>query len=512
MIYYKNECNNFEYEFEDILKLFFNKDEIKKIEGPWDKDSGAFLFCRFEKDLELRILIDIRESSGKYYEQTSIPVSDAVISINSNLNSVKSQNEYNLSAERDLLKKTRKTFKRKLFILLQNYTGKVVPWGVMTGIRPAKLVNEFLDMGYDKEHVIKALTEDYFVSENKAQLLYEVAVNQRELFMDSASDTVSLYIGIPFCPTRCLYCSFSSSTIGQYKKVVDLYLEALLKEIKHTQELIRSRGQRIESIYIGGGTPTSINPIQLGNLLQGIEAHLDLSSLMEYTLEAGRPDTIDTDKLKIIKNSRVSRISINPQTMNASTLERIGRYHTPEEVERAFYTARELGFDNINMDVICGLPGENIKMFENTMVRIKKLKPQSLTVHTIAIKRASRLNLEMDNYSLIREYDQVAEMVETAREYASDMGMEPYYLYRQKNILGNLENVGYSLKGRECLYNIQIMEERQSIYACGAGAVTKIVFPENRIERVFNVKSVEEYLARIDEMNMRKEQLLVNSQ
>lgn len=508
MIFYKNECNSFDYEFEDVIKLFFLKDDMIKIDGPWDQNSGAFLFCRFDKSPVFSILIDISDSHRNLYKQTRIAIPDALILKLGDLSFDKSEEKNYLSDERELLKDIRKVFKRKLFLLLQSYTGKAIPWGVMTGIRPAKLVNEFLDLGNDKEQVIKTLVEDYYVAESKAQLLYNVAVNQRELFMDSASDTVSLYIGIPFCPTRCLYCSFSSSTIGQYKKVVDSYLDALLKEIKHTQELIRNRGLKIESIYVGGGTPTSVNPAQLDRLLKGIETHLDLTFLKEYTLEAGRPDTIDTDKLKVIRNSRVSRISINPQSMNASTLERIGRNHTPEEVEKAFYTARELGFDNINMDVICGLPGENIEMFENTMERIEKLKPESLTVHTMAIKRASRLTLEMDNYSLLREYEQVAEMVEAARKYASGMGMEPYYLYRQKNILGNLENIGYSLKGRECLYNIQIMEERQSIYACGAGAVTKIVFPDNRIERAFNVKSVEEYLGRIDEMLSRKEQVI----
>lgn len=492
MIYYKNECDFLDYEFEDVIKLFFLKDELQKTEGPWEQISGAFLFCWPASDEHHVTDIKIRLKSDGFDETISLPVTGGLNKLG--------------------LKALKKAFKRKLFLVLQKYTGKVIPWGVMTGIRPAKLANELIDQGLDKNQILETLIRDYFVTEHKASLLYEVAMNQRELFRNSGDNRVSLYIGIPFCPTRCLYCSFSSSTLRQYRNSVNTYIETLLKEITHTGQLLEQHKFKLESIYIGGGTPTSIASDQLDSLLKGIEDRLDLSALKEYTLEAGRPDTIDDEKLKVIRNSRVSRISINPQSMNAATLERIGRNHTPTEVETAFNMARELGFDNINMDVICGLPGENVDMFKQTMDKIAKLAPDSITVHTMALKRASRLALEMDEYSLHEEYEQSAEMVESAREYALSMGLEPYYLYRQKNILGNLENVGYSKKGKECLYNIQIMEERQSIYACGAGAVTKIVFPENRIERAFNVKSVEEYIGRIDEMLQRKEALLLNKE
>ncbi len=493
MIFYRNTCDSFDYEFEDIIKLFFLKDELVKIDGPRDTDSGAFLLCCFSREDGQGLKINIRLQAENFDEQADIPVSeDGPDSKGQDIN-------------KPYIKSLKKKFKRELFLLLQKYTGKIIPWGVMTGIRPTKLVNELLDGGAGKERILKTLTEDYYVTDNKARLLFDVAVNQRELFKNSVPGSVSLYIGIPFCPTRCLYCSFSSSTIGQYKKSVDKYLDALLKEIAHASGLIKSKGLKIESVYIGGGTPTSVSSLQLDRLLRGIEDLLDLSCLKEYTLEAGRPDTIDFEKLSVVRRSRVSRISINPQSMNSATLERIGRNHTPAEVEKAFGIARELGFDNINMDVICGLPGEDPVMFKATMERIAQFNPESITVHTMAIKRASRLTQELDSYSLHREYRQVAEMVESAREYASLMGLEPYYLYRQKNILGNLENVGYSKKGRESLYNIQIMEERQSIFACGAGAVSKFVFPDNRIERAFNVKSVEEYLGRTDEMLERKE-------
>jgi oxygen-independent coproporphyrinogen-3 oxidase len=250
-----------------------------------------------------------------------------------------------------------------------------------------------------------------------------------------------------------------------------------------------------------------IDLVYVTKLLKGIEEYLDFSKVKEYTIEAGRPDTINIDKLKVIKNSRVTRISINPQTMNAVTLEKIGRKHSPEDIEKAFFMAREMGFDNINMDLICGLPGEDVGMFKSTLEKIKVMQPDSLTVHTMAIKRASRLTEEKENYHLETQYQQVSEMVDLAREYASEMGLVPYYLYRQKNILGNLENVGYSKINKKCLYNIQIMEEKQTILACGAGATSKFVFSNNRLERAFNVKSVEEYIKRIDEMIKRKTKL-----
>lgn len=490
MIYFRNECNCFDYEFEDVIKLFFLPNEIKKIEGPWNECSEALLFC--SKGIhEGQECINIMLKDKDFEELFSIPC-DNIFD----------------SEDKQSIKPIKRIIKRKLFLLLSKYTGKTIPWGILTGIRPTKLVNEYLDKGINREDILLVLKKDYFVTKDKASLLYEVAANQRELFLNSNKNSVSIYIGIPFCPSRCLYCSFSSSTISQYKKMIDTYVDTLLKEIQQTANLIQANNFELESIYIGGGTPTSLNLQQLSRLLEGIETFLDFSHLKEYTLEAGRPDTIDMEKLQVIKNSRVTRISINPQTMNAITLEKIGRKHSAEDVEKAFYMARDMGFDNINMDLICGLPGEDVGMFKNTLEKISLMMPDSLTVHTMAVKRASRLTEERENYCLETECQQASEMVDMAGEYASKMGLNPYYLYRQKNILENLENVGYSQKHKECLYNIQIMEERQSIFACGAGAVTKVVFPHNRIERAFNVKSVEEYISRIDEMIERKNNLI----
>jgi oxygen-independent coproporphyrinogen-3 oxidase len=485
MVFYKNYSNYFDYEFEDVIKLFFLPQELTKVDGPWDKFSGAFILCELieaEEQEQLMLRVNYKDFDETEY-----------LSITCQKNS-----------DKDSTKKLRRKFKRILFKLLTNATGKTIPWGIMTGIRPAKLVNEFIDKGIGREEIMTKLKDDYYVARDKAVLLCEVAENQRKLFLNSNENSISMYVGIPFCPTRCLYCSFSSSTTAQYKKVIDLYVDTLLKEIKHTAKLIADNNFKIESIYIGGGTPTSLEAHQLSNLLEGMEEYLNYDTLKEYTIEAGRPDTINSDKLSVIKNSSVTRISINPQTMNADTLERIGRKHSPEDIERAYYMARSMGFDNINMDLICGLPGEDADMFAATLEKIRALAPDSLTVHTMAIKRASRLTEEMESYNLAIEYQQVSQMVNMARKFAEEIELFPYYLYRQKNILGNLENIGYSRKNKECLYNIQIMEERQSILACGAGAASKFVYPGNRIERAFNVKSVEEYIGRIDEMIERK--------
>lgn len=490
MLYFKNECNSFDYELDDVIKLFFLPEEIRRTDEPWDKRTEAFLLCYKNSD-EGQEFLNIKIESDNYFEVTKIPCRGIFD-----------------SEDRETVKDFKRSLKRRLFEILVNYTGKTIPWGIMTGIRPTKLVNEFLDEAKDKDTIISILNKDYFVTDKKAKLLYEVAVNQRDIFKDTRPNYVSVYIGIPFCPTRCLYCSFSSSTISQYKKVIDAYVSTLLKEIKQAGAIIKDNNLQIESIYIGGGTPTSLNVMQLSRLLTGIEEYLDTSCLKEYTLEAGRPDTIDIEKLKAIKESKVSRISINPQTMNLSTLEKIGRKHTPEEIKKAFYMARDLGFDNINMDLICGLPGENTSMFDYTLTKMAELSPDSLTVHTMSIKRASRLTEERDNYCLDNQYRQVSDMVDMARDKAKEMGLHPYYLYRQKNILGNLENVGYSKKNKESLYNIQIMEERQTIFACGVGAATKAVFPNGRIERAFNVKTVEEYISRVDEMIERKRKLI----
>ena len=389
-----------------------------------------------------------------------------------------------------------------VYHMLKEKTGQHFPWGMLTGIRPAKTINTYMDTGLTKAESIKKMIETYEMSPEKAELAATVAKAERSILEKADKNGISLYIGIPFCPTRCLYCSFTSYPIDIYKTKVDGYVEALIKELKFLGE--KAQGKRLDSIYIGGGTPTSLSAEHLDKIMAAVLETFDLSNILEYTVEAGRPDTITAEKLKVIKKNGASRISVNPQTMNDETLKLIGRRHTVDDIKRVFYEARSVGHDNINMDLILGLPGEGEDEVKNTMEEIKKLSPESLTVHTLAVKRASRLKETLGEYDLAKAM-LMENILGLSAKGAAEMGLAPYYMYRQKNMLGSFENVGYAKKGFESIYNVVIMEETQSIYAAGAGASTKLYDPEtDRIERIFNVKNVDEYIGRIDEMIDRK--------
>lgn len=389
-----------------------------------------------------------------------------------------------------------------VYHMLKEKTGQHFPWGMLTGIRPAKTINTYMDTGLTKAESIKKMIETYEMSPEKAELAATVATAERSILEKADKNGISLYIGIPFCPTRCLYCSFTSYPIDIYKTKVDGYVEALIKELKFLGE--KAQGKRLDSIYIGGGTPTSLSAEHLDKIMAAVLETFDLSNILEYTVEAGRPDTITAEKLKVIKKNGASRISVNPQTMNDETLKLIGRRHTVDDIKRVFYEARSVGHDNINMDLILGLPGEGEDEVKNTMEEIKKLSPESLTVHTLAVKRASRLKETLGEYDLAKAM-LMENILGLSAKGAAEMGLAPYYMYRQKNMLGSFENVGYAKKGFESIYNVVIMEETQSIYAAGAGASTKLYDPEtDRIERIFNVKNVDEYIGRIDEMIDRK--------
>ena len=325
---------------------------------------------------------------------------------------------------------------------------------------------------------------------------------ERKILDLNGPNDISLYIGIPFCPTRCLYCSFTSYPIDIYAKKADEYIEKLAIEMKFVSEAVK--GRNIRSLYIGGGTPTSLSDEQFAVFMEHVAENFDVKNVGEFTVEAGRPDTITPDKLKAMKDSFVSRISINPQTMNQKTLDIIGRRHSVDDIRRAFFMARENGFENINMDIILGLPDEKTSDVENTMIQLEKLSPESITVHTLAVKRASRLKETINDYGLTAA-EEMERMIEISSNYAEKIELKPYYMYRQKAMLGNFENVGYAKDGFESVYNVEIMEERQSVIAMGAGGATKLYNPmKNEISRVFNVKSVDDYLARIDEMIERK--------
>lgn len=400
-------------------------------------------------------------------------------------------------------KETRNTFKRMMYDMLKKLTGRELPWGTLTGVRPTKIVYTLLEDGKDEQEIKDYLKKEYYVSDKKSSLAIKVAENEKRLLEKiDYNNGYSLYAGIPFCPTTCLYCSFTSYPLAVWKDRVDTYVDALLREMEFTAGLMKEK--KLDTFYMGGGTPTTLEPEQLDRVLGFFEEHFDTSGLKEYTIEAGRPDSITREKLMVMKKHGVDRISINPQTMNDDTLKLIGRHHTVEQIKEAFMLARECGFDNINMDLIIGLPGETRQHIDRTMEEVAKLAPDSLTVHSLAIKRAARLNIFWEKY---KDYAMVNtdDIINMTADCAAAMGMEPYYLYRQKNMAGNFENVGYSKPGKEGVYNILIMEEKQTIMAVGAGASTKVVFPaENRIERVENVKDVKTYIENIDEMIDRK--------
>ena len=393
--------------------------------------------------------------------------------------------------------------KAALYRLLSRCLHRELPWGTLNGIRPTKLIFEDCASGKSRKEMEAKLRRDYLVSSEKAQLCVTVGLKETELLKDiTYSNGYSLYVGIPFCPSTCLYCSFTSYPISAYKEYVDQYLDALLREIHYVGEQYKNR--QMVSLYVGGGTPTTLSPKQLDRLFGELRQCFDFGRIREITVEAGRPDSISGEKLAVLSENGVTRISINPQTMNNDTLKRIGRKHTAEDVADSFEAARKMGFDNINMDTICGLPGEGIKELETTFAALKQLRPDSITVHALAIKRSAPLNQMKDQYSFGADEF----MIQYAQDACFDMGMEPYYMYRQKNIPGNFENTGFSLEEKECLYNILIMEELHDIVAVGAGASSKILGPEKDIQRVENLKDVRQYTERIGEMILRKDKLL----
>lgn len=398
-------------------------------------------------------------------------------------------------------KEARNVIKAAAYHLLSRYTGKELPWGSMTGVRPTKFATARVEAGWDDESIIQEYETTYLTTRQKGEICLQVARREQELLTPFRyNEEYCLYVGIPFCLSRCLYCSFASYPVAQYEDRVEKYLDALFKELSFVADAYKDK--RLVAIYMGGGTPTALSAGQLGRLIDFIYQRFNTEHVLEFTVEAGRPDSLDEEKFRMLKERPVTRISINPQTMNDETLRFIGRAHTSEMTIEAFKLARDCGMDNINMDMIVGLPNESLSMIEYTLERIEELKPDSLTVHSLALKRSAELNIQMQRYrdSITGSTD---EMLKAADRVARRLGMNPYYLYRQKNIPGNLENVGYAIPGKECLYNILIMEEKMDIIAVGAGTSTKMVYKDS-IGRIENVKNVDEYIARVDEMIERK--------
>ncbi|SHH14007.1 coproporphyrinogen dehydrogenase HemZ [Tepidibacter thalassicus] len=481
-VFLKN--HNYKYEVGELLKLFTT--QFKFVDDDLNKD---------------KILIN------ELIIEDNLIISNTYIYENNNLKIRLEEKDVMSSLDEKILKRESKiVIKRSIFKVLKKIYKSFVPWGILTGIRPTKIVHELLDENKNKEEIDNILKVKYLMDKSKIDLAYNIAKVEREFIYPLNENKIALYVSIPFCPTRCVYCSFPSNTLKQWGHLKSDYLNALIKEIKGVGALIKKLNKEIESVYIGGGTPTTLDEKELDILMDSLYQNFDLNNIKEFTVEAGRPDTITKEKLKVLKYAKVSRISINPQTMNESTLIEIGRSHKVEDIVKCFNMARNLGFDNINMDIILGLLKETPSMVENTLKEISKLSPESLTVHTMAIKRASKLKENIQEYEFSQYMDMV-KMIDISMDYAQRMGLNPYYMYRQKHMLGNLENIGYSKRGFECIYNIQIMEEKQSIFALGAGAISKIVYlDENRIERVPNVKNLEHYIKRVDEMIQKKEE------
>ena len=414
-----------------------------------------------------------------------------------------------------------------IYLQLREETGRNLPWGMLTGVRPTKLAMTKVKEQMPKEAFIEWFGKERFVSREKGAMAYDIAARELQLLKQAGIErdgqqasadgmanaagqpgTYSLYVNIPFCPTICTYCSFSSGAIADYKDVINDYLDCVFRELDAVRKFCGII--KPTSIYIGGGTPTTLTPKQLERLLMKLRNDF-LAEGREFTLEAGRPDTITEEKLRIAKRCGVTRISINPQSMQQKTLDAIGRHHSPQQIRDAFRLARSMGFNNINMDLIMGLPAEDVNDVKDTLVQIGELRPDSLTIHSLSIKRASRI------FHQTADAQTVEQMLETAGAFAKELGMQPYYLYRQKGIAGNFENTGWALPGKECLYNILIMEEIESILAVGAGATTKMVLQEaipakegrpdkqTKLIRIRNVSDIREYLSRIDEMIARKE-------
>lgn len=404
--------------------------------------------------------------------------------------------EENMHQERRLL---RLAFHRAL---VRAFSLNPSPWGVLTGVRPTKIAHRFLDEGYPAQHIIEFLTRDFDVSRERAELLTKVAVFQHPLLENGDERLLSLYVGIPFCPTRCHYCSFPAFSLEKWGRLLPDYLAALEREIAEIGDALRDTGVKVSTVYLGGGTPTVLSEGQLHSILEIIEKHFSFTAGRELTVEGGRPDTLTKEKLRVLKEHQVTRLSINPQTMQEETLVRIGRQHTVQEVYQAYALAREAGIPILNMDLIVGLPGENCAVLAETLAQVRQLAPENITLHALAMKRAAYYRQEKISLAVPSEG---LTMMNLAHQHLQAAGYFPYYLYRQKEIFAHGENVGYTVTGKECLYNIQMMEERQTILGFGVGSGSKFVHKDDwTLENYYNPKDVQVYLDRLGEIIRRK--------
>ncbi len=475
-----NRNNSYHYETGNLLRVFFPHEKFSSAEEP-DKSSDYCLVALSGT----RVEVEVSLGDKKLYREETFSLSEKV--------GDESDDSF---------------FERKaaiiLFELLSDYTSYRAPWGILTGVRPAKLMTR-LSQQMGEEKAKEYFLNELKVSEEKTDLALMVAKNEEPLTAINSDKSFSLYISIPFCPSRCSYCSFisHSNDSPSAKKLVPEYVDKLCQEIKITGDIAKELGLKLESVYMGGGTPTALTAEQLKKVTDAIGENFPVCDVREYTIEAGRPDSTTAEKLKVMKDCLTTRISINPQTFSDDVLKVIGRNHTSRMTLDAMKEARRQGFDNINMDLIAGLPTDTVEGFEKTLDTALSLKPENITVHTLALKRSSNIVTENKETN---SGDTASEMLSLVQKKLLSEDYIPYYMYRQSKSLGNLENVGWAKKGREGLYNVYMMEEIHTILSVGAGAVTKLKSPtDNTIERIFNYKYPYEYISGFDEIIKRKE-------
>lgn len=468
-LYVKN--HNFHFELENLTRLFFPNEKITVIRD-FSEPQPPYIYTEVSDKITISVNIGSFNKSETAVKKL-----------------VDNDNEL-VSAQ-------------LLYKLLCDFTGLTQPWGILTGVRPVKLLRRLAEES-SEEQAVKKFEKDFFVSNEKIALSREIEHNERKILELSKPESFSLYVGIPFCPSRCSYCSFVMASIERAEKLIEPYTKLLCEEIKRTAEIANKLGLRLETVYFGGGTPTTLSAEQLDTVLGTVNNSFDMSTCREFTVEAGRPDTIDIAKLFALKENKVDRISINPQTVNNEVLKTIGRKHTAQQFFDAFELARKCGFDNINTDLIAGLPTDTTESFKNSLDSIVRLNAECITVHTLCMKRASRLTTEGVTLDLQQARD-AREMLAYTQNVLGQNEYIPYYMYRQSRMVGNLENVGWSKRGFESLYNVYVMDETHTILACGSGGVTKLKRNNpDYLERIFNFKYPYEYIDHFDELIQRK--------
>ncbi len=496
----KNIGHSMKYEAECIAMLFFPDEKIVTTEYPADEEEHEELLVQQELPEPAEDCIETRLQNGLM--KVTLSLDGKQTSLCRTI----------LSEPHSPYEKAEFVMSDMIYTLLSQATGIHPAWGMVTGVRPVKLFHRRLDEGKTPQMVAREFEQHFYVTPEKIELALETARHEAPILREATDDTFSLYISIPFCPSRCSYCSFVSHDITskRAKDILPVYVDRLCEELEQISQKVKGTGLRLTTVYFGGGTPTILSPEQLDQICCAVEQHFDLSRLKEYTVEAGRPDTIDEEKLRVLRRHNISRISINPQTLDDEVLQKIGRRHTAQQVIDCFEMARRMGFDNINMDLIAGLPGDSVEGFCKTVDKVIALQPENVTVHTLSIKRSASYGESWEERKkALEQAQQVGQMVSYAQKQLMQSGWMPYYLYKQRNTLGNLENTGYCKPGCEGRYNIYIMDETQTILAAGAGAVTKLCSNRaGKLERIFNYKYPFEYVEQFDEVLKRKDRVV----